>query len=549
MSQEKQKTTIQINQKERQIIMKRFLIGLVAVAGLVASVLAVATSTANPTSGQSSGTIILENIGGTYPDPFGQLRTAAGVTVTVATVGGCDAGNLAPSNNGVFSLPGQGTPGGPNAIASTGLLNPRCSWTVSAVNPGDSCAVDIILRESDGTEIGRESDGSVTLSGLNTGRLVYGASNTAVTNIAFFVNVAISTEAAAGLNAIEGVSGHSASPGNCVQLFQSRASITVPGTGSNGVSAYAGIEFTVAYSSTQTGCIATGADTFVVGRTLSSTTPPTATVGRKTGTTQPSLISRTRAEAARGAVGAYCRYTANVTPVLPENTNLGRSSFSVQESVDGGAATTIANGVISGGSDVEGASPTKVYTVVAAYTAITVKIKVTTVFPSDEIFTTADRVDYTIGINAPCGGYLNLLPSGFGSQGDSASSQVFPGTTLVYGEDLRPLTVGVTDSRTYRVDAYADARGSRVCSVTVSERNGPDRCSVVGGESQTMSYSAGATELAFEFNHTCDAVATAGGDAADGGSGTPPAPPNIGLGDENTDEATPVGPPTDAFTG
>ena len=529
--------------------MKRFLIGLVAVAGLVASVLAVATSTANPTSGQSSGTIILENIGGTYPDPFGQLRTAAGVTVTVATVGGCDAGNLAPSNNGVFNLPGQGTPGGPNAIASTGLLNPRCSWTVSAVNPGDSCGVDIIMRESDGTEIGRESDGSVTLSGLNTGRLVYGSSNTAVTNIAFFVNLAISAEVAAGLNNLDGISGVNASQGSCVGVFQPDARITVPGTGSNGVSAYAGTEFTVTYSSTQTGCIATGVDTFVVGRTLTSSTPPVATVARKTGTSQPSLISQTRAEAAKGATGAVCQYTSNVTPILPENTNLGRSSSYVEESVSGAAATRVTNGILSGGSDVVLPSPDKVYTVVAVYTAITVKIKVTTVFPSDEIFTTADRVDYTIGINAPCGGYLNLLPSGFGSQGDSASSQVFPGTTLVYGEDLRPLTVGVTDSRTYRVDAYADAQGSRVCSVTVSERNGPDRCSVVGGESQTMSYSAGATELAFEFNHTCDAVAAAGGDAADGGSGTPPAPPDIGLGDEGTDEATPVGPPTDAFTG
>ena len=531
--------------------MKRFLIGLVAVAGLVASVLAVATSAASPTSGQTqpAGSILIENnyqlapqdIAGGQPYTMAQQTLLSSITVTVTTIGGCDPGNLAPANNGVFSLPGKTRNSDPNSVASTGLLNPRCSWTVAASNPGNSCAVQIVAdddnnddTDGDGTlrEVGEDIlalsvTGSLVLAGLNQGRLVVpSAPARGVTNIRVTL---LRTD--------------------CVSTFAAGVSITVPGTGSNGVSAYAGTEFTVAYSSTQTGCAASGADTFVVGRTLSSTTPPAATVARKAGTTQPRLVSQTRAEAAKGASGTFCQYTVDVTPALPENTNLGRSSLAVNESIDGATATRVVNGILSGGADVLDPSPTKVYTVVAAYTAITVKIKVTTVFPSDEVFTTADRVDYTIGINAPCGGYLNLLPSGFGSQGDSASSQVFPGATLVYGEDLRPLTVGVTDTRTYRVDAYADARGSRVCSVTVSERNGPDRCSVVGGESQTQSYSAGATELAFEFNHTCDAVAAAGGDATDSGSGTPPAPPDIGLGEEDTDEATPVGPGDERFTG
>ena len=519
--------------------MKRFLIGLVAVAGLVASVLAVATSAASPTSGQTQppGSILIENDYQLAPQALpsqplteAQQTLLSSITVTVTPIGGCDPGNLAPANNGVFSLPGKTRNSDPNSVASTGLLNPRCSWTVTASNPGNSCAVQITADDDNdpSSNISLSVTGSLVLAGLNQGRLVVPSAPTrGVTNIRVTL---LRTD--------------------CVTTFAAGVSITVPGTGSNGVSAYAGTEFTVAYSSTQTGCAASGTDTFVVGRTLTSSTPPAATVARKAGTTQPRLVSQTRAEAAKGASGTFCQYTADVTPALPENTNLGRSSLAVNESIDGATATRVVNGMLSGGADVLDPSPTKVYTVVAAYTAITVKIKVTTVFPSDEVFTTADRVDYTIGINAPCGGYLNLLPSGFGSQGDSASSQVFPGATLVYGEDLRPLTVGVTDTRTYRVDAYADTRGSRVCSVTVSERNGPDRCSVVGGESQTMSYSAGATELAFEFNHTCDAVAAAGGDAADGGSGTPPAPPPLDLdGDATTDEATPVGPPTDAFTG
>lgn len=538
--------------------MKRFLIGLVAVAGLMASVLTVATSAANPTSGQATpaaGTIILENIAGTYPDPFGQLRLAAGVTVTVRTVGGCDPGSLAPSNNGVFTLAANARVGTPNAIASTGLLSPRCSWTVSATNPGDSCAVGVTVRDTDGNTItGSVNNGSVTLSGLNTGRLVYGTGNTAVGTIQFYVDLAISAEAAAGLNALNGIQNVAAAMGNCVQTFQPGVQISVPATGVSGVSAYAGTEFTVAYTSTQTGCIATGADTFVVARALSATTPPAATVERKAGTSQPRLISQTRAESAK-TNGAFCSYTPAVTPLLPENTNLGRSSFFVNQAdtPSGGTTTTtrVPNGMITGSAAVQGLTPTRVFTVVAAYTPITVKIKVTTVFPADEVFTTADRVDYTIAINAPCGGYLALLPSGYGSQGDSASSRVFPGTTLVYGEELRPLTVGITDQRTYRVDAYADARGANVCSVTVTERSGPDRCSPVGGASRTVSYAPGLTELSFEFNHTCDAAG--GGDEGDGGgSGTPPAPPEIDFGDngdEATDEATPVGPEPPGFTG
>ena len=177
-------------------------------------------------------------------------------------------------------------------------------------------------------------------------------------------------------------------------------------------------------------------------------------------------------------------------------------------------------------------------------------IVVRSTFPADEVFTTEDRVGYTISVDSPCGGYLGVLPRGLGNQGDSASAQVFPGTVLVYGSQLRAITQGSTAARTYSVTAFSDVQGTTACSVTVTEDSGPERCSVVGGASSTQTYSAGDAALTFEFTHTCEPTAAASTDGGDGDAGTngPPAPPAIDLGDGDA-ATTPSGPPQEGRTG
>lgn len=546
--------------------MKRFLISLVAVAGLVASLMALATSASNPTSGQvpSPASIVLKNVSG-FQTTAG-ARAATAVTVTITPVGGCNPGNLAPANNGVFSLPGLANSGAVNATASTGLLNPLCNWDVAFVNAADSCTVRVEvdgdndrangqlkgLDNAIGTE--RTSVTAIRLNGRSVGPLTFDDPATD----------AIETNTVAELRFIVSPT----SPGDCVGTMTPDVRISVPntpaGTGTQaGVSAFANAEFTVSYTSETTGCLATGTDSFVVGRTLiGSGTTARASVTRKPNTSPARLIVQTRAQLRSSAASApTCSYTFSLTPIEPPNTYLrGKIDSLVEvttqstEATDDDSTSTVFDLIMRGSSDFVDANPTdtnpaaKVYRISASYSKITVPIRVTSVFPADEVFTTEDKVDYTVVINSPCGGYLGLLPTDYGSQGDSASAQVFPGTILVYGSNLARITQGATAARSYSVDAYSDFRGQNPCSVTVIERNGPERCSPVGGDRQTVAYSSGTAALAFEFNHTCDAVAAAGGDATDGGSG-PPAPPDIGLGDGDTDEATPVGPGDERFTG
>ena len=183
---------------------------------------------------------------------------------------------------------------------------------------------------------------------------------------------------------------------------------------------------------------------------------------------------------------------------------------------------------------------------------------VVTTYPADEVFTTDDSVDYFISVNSPCGGFTRVIPSGFGSQGDAASTQVFPGSVTVYGSVLNRIQnrVGAAPAKTYDVPAFADARGTTACSVTVTERNGPERCSPVGGAAQTKSVAAGSAALAFEFNHTCEPVAptSSGGDTGGAGGGGangggPPAPPAIDVGGTDSATTTASGPQPEGRTG
>jgi len=179
----------------------------------------------------------------------------------------------------------------------------------------------------------------------------------------------------------------------------------------------------------------------------------------------------------------------------------------------------------------------------ATYARIVVQVRVITTYPSDEVFTTRDKVDYFVTVISPCGGYVGAIPRAFGSQGDVASLQVFPGSVTVYSSGLNDI-LNPASQRTFTVEAFSDAAGTRPCTVQVTERNGPDRCSPVGGAVQSRTYSAGATVLAFEFTHTC--TPRVGSGSGNGGSGSGSSSGDSASASNTSTAATP--PSLPAFT-
>jgi len=466
--------------------MKRLLIGVIAVAGLLGSVLAVAASVASPVAAQTSS-VTLENSTAANAGPAGTTATQRQVVVGVNTVNDCNPGNRAPLSSSVTLNAG--------AADVTGVLSQACNWEVTFRNGDGTCSVSAQVRDTSGANIGApETDGNLILSGVGgNGPLVYNNMN--VGSIQFTVLIATNT---------------------CSTSFTPTVNVTVPGAD------FTGFRFEVSFApvaNSNARCSASGTTTVQIATAQDGTqTSPVAA-----NTTAATLINRPL------GANADCVYSVSFP------SEVGSLRLQARSATVAGPTGTVS---------------ASASTASANYVPISVQISVVSTFPSDEVFDTNDKVSYFISVVAPCGGYVGVIPAGFGTQGDVASVQVFPGAVTVYGSALDPIVIG---ARTYTVQAFADAAGTQPCTVQVSESSGPERCSPVGGPLQSQTYSSGATSFAFEFTHICEAVVVPVAPSDDAGQGVitpdsdgvPPTPPEIVFpGTEDTTPDTPVTPGT-----
>ena len=532
--------------------MRKLLVCVVAVAGLLGSVLALVASTASPASGQQASiTLTNASAGSVAARALGASVTSIGVTIT--PVSGCNPGARAPLNNGQFTLPmtqrDATWEGGAPEI--TGLISTNCNWQISYTNP--ICEVTVEIWTAGDSLIERVRHGRpIILSGLNTGGGQLHYSGMAVSYMRFIVNIGANGGLLSG--STSSVVGE-----RCGSSFTSSMSLG----GTAVTAAHTGLEITATYTSQTAGCIGgtlVNRVTAAGGLQFVSASPAQGR-GVSGPTNSVSLISETVAQkgtAVSAALGDRCIYSVTVTDTLG-NLRLARNAFGL---IDPSKTTNRVDGITTGGTaNAFLAGSTAVDTIPAnvtvTYELYRVAVTVVATYPADEVFTTDDSVDFFIVVNSPCGGFNRVIPSIFGAQGDGASAQVFPGSITVYGSALNVIQnrVGATPARSYDVPAFADARGTQACSVTVTERNGPERCSPVGGASQTKSVAAGSAVMAFEFNHTCEPVAVAGStsstedtvDSTVDGGGSPPAPPALELGGDSA--TTDAGPRPEGRTG
>ena len=531
--------------------MRKLLICVVAVAGLLGSVLALVASTSSPASGQQAS-IRLINTSQSSAAARALPAVSTSIGVTITAVSGCNPGARAPLNNGQFTLPIAATDGTAGAPEITGLISTNCNWQVSFTN--FICEVSVQVKEADGTNIGAAvvTGRPIILSGLNTGGGQLQYSGTEVGSIEFTANFAGSGGLLSGSTSTQ--------PGQrCSSSFTSSMSLG----GTAVTAAHTGLEITATYTSQTAGCIGgtlVNRVTAAGGLQFVSASPAQGR-GVSGPTNSVSLISETVAQkgtAVSAALGDRCIYSVTVTDTLG-NLRLARNAFGL---IDPSKTTNRVDGITTGGTaNAFLAGSTAVDTIPAnvtvTYALYRVAVTVVSTYPADEVFTTEDSVDFFIVVNSPCGGFNRVIPSAIGAQGDRASAQVVPGSITVYGSALNVIQnrVGATPARSYDVPAFADARGTNACSVTVTERNGPERCSPVGGASQTKSVAAGSAMMAFEFTHTCEPVAVAGPTSStedtvdstvDGGDG-PPAPPVLELGGDSATANT--GPQPEGRTG
>ena len=514
--------------------MKRLLIGLIAVAGLLGSVLALVASSTNPASGQTTSPITLTNTKTRLPNATNPIAEDQ-VRISVVPLQGCTP-RTGGAINGQILQP-SGTTGDILVVS----LDTNCSWQVTFAQVANTCVTTGLVNDNANTNAANTAIGgnpiapTILINGLGAGGgLQYTGSadhdNNPVT--------ARQPVAAISPTKID----FSISTSLCATKFTPDANVqfrTAPGLNPTDMpgTSYSGLEFEVTFTTDRQGPLAalcaTGTSTYVVNNAGS-------VVAKRDSNNMPmeaSLIDRTLGDLGDQTGTQRCTYTASfsseVGGLRPETNTRGEVIVTYP----------------TGRTNISGQTMGTTDTVSVVYARITVPIVVRSTFPADEVFTTEDRVGYTISVDSPCGGYLGVLPRGLGNQGDSASAQVFPGTVLVYGSQLRVITQGITDTRTYNVTAFNDVKGTTACSVTVTEDSGPERCSVVGGASSTQTYSAGDAALTFEFTHTCEPAAAASTDDGEGeGTNGPPAPPSINLGEGGATE-TPSGPPQEGRTG
>lgn len=407
--------------------MKKIIIGIAAIVGLVASIMGLALASGSASAQTSS--LTLTNITERVDNQALDRQT---VNVGVQTVNDCNPGNRAFIGRSTLR---------PSAADVTGVLSQNCNWEITFSNVTNDCQVSAQVKGFDGSSIGApETDGALILSGVGgNGPLKYQGQDAGAIDFAVVIT-----------------------DPTCSQTFTPSVSINVPGP------QYAGFRFPVEFApvaDAHAGCSDSSTTTAAINdngnSVIASDTTPARLISRPLGTT------------------ADCAYDVSFPSEVGSLRIQSRSATTSGPTERVTSASSVAS---------------------AAYQPVSVQINVISTYPTDEVFDTNDKVDYFISVLPPCGGYVGILPAGFGTQGDVASVQVFPGSVIVYGTALDPIVIG---SRTYTVQAFADVAGTEPCSVQVTEANGPEHCSPVGGPEKTETYAEGVSAFTFEFTHVC----------------------------------------------
>lgn len=395
---------------------------------------------------------------------------SAQVRVNVVPVNECDPGKRGPSKE-VYELGGAGD------FDITGILSTSCNWEVRFSHATGLCAVSATLLTIGGGPI--PLDENVAERIMNDASLI--------------------------LNSVGGASGLTFNDlivtgidfdieNTCASSFVPEATIELSDD-AGPARDYAGLLFTVTYTSSRANCTASASATYTLSNTGES-------IFATAGSTAPRLIHQAFADLDKPVSRNRCEYDVSYTPEV-------------------GALRVLstATSTIHGGGEEFPETPE----VSLAYGIALVDIVVVTTFPVDRIFTTQERVSFevqSVGIGS-CAGLRGLLPSILTSAGNFVYAQALPGSTIVHSQDVNQILVG--QDRTFTARAYADARGTVPCTVQVTELSAPESCPATTSV-QSEQYSPGTTVMRFEFVHSCD------GDSAGGGASTPPTPPSPGSG-------------------
>ena len=462
--------------------MKRLLIAVVALAGLLGSVMAVAVSVTSSASAQTTTAtaqaLVFETAERAAPAGANDISVRLESVNACANTGGVLSGGtaLATGVGMTYTLTAGGQP------VRAGSLSTACQWRITFSSVAGICRVSAQPKAGPGTGAGNAGS-AVSSSDRNGLRLV--GTGTSLTN------------GGAAVGAVSFSILRDAS--NCARLLgtpQAGATVTINVPAVPAAPYWTGLRFTPTVQpvpSSHAGCTQLAP----VNLVSDTTTSVQATV-------RPQLVDLPL----DAPPTAACRYMV----VFPSEVG----ALSLDPMAAGHDATISAGDLVAN----------------ATYVKTVVDVRVIAKYEEGEVFRTDESVDFHVIPVAPCGGYIAAFPSQYGQQGEVATIQPAAGSITAFGPSLTAITHG---SKSYQMDAYADARGAIPCSVRVTEKNGPERCVPMGGNGPiTREYVRNNPEsFTFVFDHECDSISATNGDGGDDVTGTtgdgPPVPPSINL--------------------
>lgn len=496
------------------------LTGVAIIGGLLASVLVAIVATSSPVSSSQRTALTIMNAHTLEADeklgnPANQAR------VTVRPVSDCEPGEGGSPLKDEFILDA-----GESQII--GLLSTNCNWEIQVVNVGSKsrivadavavvCATELTPLGTDGMGVDTNGDNMVDTYSP-------GSNPTSATgHTTLFLN------GVGGRNSLQlgGVSIPSISlnfletDSSCTASLQPEVSIAVPQTESNGVNVWAGMEFDVDYTSDIEGCDELYTTRYRINNSgaVELAADEQAPILHYQNIYHFYAVSNPPPGFDESMNS--CRYRVEFPPYIG---SLALSSLTQTRGPDDNSENIVPADSIYAGHE---ANPLAI-SLNATYAEAQVAVHVRAAFPSDALFSTEDKVAYSIEVLSPCGGVLAIVPDIVSKPAEYASAQAFPGSFTVFGSIQNEV---LEESRTFATDAFADPNGDVPCSVRVTESSTPAGCVATGGNVQTQTYSPGLGAMRFEFAHSCESGA---------GGTTPPAVPD-------TDDGS--GPPREEPTG
>lgn len=140
------------------------------------------------------------------------------------------------------------------------------------------------------------------------------------------------------------------------------------------------------------------------------------------------------------------------------------------------------------------------------YEARKLPITISTYFPEDSEFTTAEQVTYSIMLTGKCARYSELVARALGGEGTFRTVQAYQGKTLVYGPSLRDLVSPTSQAGDSLVDVtpiVVENGVSFPCQVLVSEVGTPTGCTILGDPVRIVTFAEGLAGFDFNFEHAC----------------------------------------------